>query len=228
MYWESIHFLQYWFYFPAALANRNSQLSVDKLTPKLECTCGDRRGGDGVGWISYRIHFGSKKTLQIWLGTGLWNHAGFSTHVVDTRSHSQFGSPTHHWSPFQHEGAFKAICLPGLSFYGLKLHHSLLYNSLQISLFYSTLLLSLHFFFFFFFLAHPWLNMQKKVTFLGSDFHACSMLGRHFQFPKTFHVTHPSTRKTPKHFTPRFLRQLLRKQKLNCRSHSKQLCILLD
>lgn len=49
--------------------------------------------------------------------------------------------------------------------------------------------------FFFFFVAHPWLN-QKKVTFLRSDFHACSMLGRHFQFPKTFHVTHPSTQKT--------------------------------
>lgn len=46
------------------------------------------------------------------------------------------------------------------------------------------------------FVSLPWLNNQKKVTFLRSDFHACSMLGRHFRFPKTFHVTHPSTQET--------------------------------
>lgn len=46
------------------------------------------------------------------------------------------------------------------------------------------------------FFALPWLNNQKKVTFLRSDFHACSMLGRHFRFPRTFLVTHPSTQET--------------------------------
>lgn len=78
----------------------------------------------------------------------------------------------------------------GVFFYGLELHHWVLCNSLQITLFPSLLNPLL------FFLAHPWLNNQKKVTFLRSDFHACSMLGRHFRFPKTFHVTHPSTQRT--------------------------------
>lgn len=34
----------------------------------------------------------------------------------------------------------------------------------------------------------PWLNRQKKVTFLRSDFHTCTMLCRHFQFPQSFHI----------------------------------------
>lgn len=78
--------------------------------------------------------------------------------------------PQHHSTirpPFHHEGAFKTICLLGCSFMGCSID----YNSLQISLFPPSLSL---------FLAHPWLNNQKKVTFLRSDFHARSMLGRHF------------------------------------------------
>lgn len=92
-------------------------------------------------------------------------------------------------APHHHEGAFKTICLLGEFFHGLLLQRRLLYYSLRIN---SPLPPSL----FFFFKAHPWLNNQKKVTFLRSDFHACSMLGRHFRFPKTFHVTHSSTQGT--------------------------------
>lgn len=91
-------------------------------------------------------------------------------------------------APHHHEGAFKTICLLGEFFHGLLLQRRLLYDSPRIN---SPLPPSL-----FFFKAHPWLNNQKKVTFLRSDFHACSMLGRHFRFPKTFHVTHSSTRGT--------------------------------
>lgn len=88
--------------------------------------------------------------------------------------------------PLHHEGAFKTICLLGCSFMGCSC--TIDYCIILVKSVCSPLLLP--------FLAHPWLNNQKKVTFLRSDFHACSMLGRHFQFPKTFHVTHPSTQKT--------------------------------
>lgn len=98
--------------------------------------------------------------------------------------------------PLHHEGAFKMICLLGCSFMGCScstdycifLFKSVCYPPSPHARTHPP----------FFFLAHPWLNNQKKVTFLRSDFHACSMLGRHFQFPKTFHVTHPSTQDTVK------------------------------
>lgn len=42
---------------------------------------------------------------------------------------------------------------------------------------------------------HPCLRQQRKVTFRKSDVQSSSTLGRHFQFPKTFYVTHSSTSK---------------------------------
>lgn len=89
---------------------------------------------------------------------------------------------------FHHEGVLKTICLLGCSFMGCSIHYCIILFESGCSHLHSTPPL--------YFSAHPWLNNQKKVTFLRSDFHACSMLGRHFSFSQTFHVKDPSTQKT--------------------------------
>lgn len=98
--------------------------------------------------------------------------------------------------PLHHEGPFKAIWLLGSSFRGCNCDRDyciILFKSVCSPFSPTT----------FFFLSLPWLNNQKKVTFLRSDFHAGSMLGRHFRFPKTFHVTHTSTLEPAIHPTTR-------------------------
>lgn len=49
----------------------------------------------------------------------LWSHAGsYSTHVVRSRGHSKFASPTHHWSPSTVRVPLKWYAFWGSSFMG--------------------------------------------------------------------------------------------------------------
>lgn len=141
-----------------------------------------------VGQVSHAIHFGSKKHPKFgwasfveprWLSYTCCGHQkSFPVWLTNTPL-----------VPLHREGAFKTICLLGCSFmdWSCTIEYCVILFKSLCSPLSSTPS---------FFLAHPWLNNQKKVTFLRSDFHACSMLGRHFRFPKTFHVTHPSTQRT--------------------------------
>lgn len=137
------------------------------------------------GWSFKQNSLWQEKTWQIWLGTAVEPCWLFHTCSGHQKSFPVFLTNTP-LVPLHHEGAFKTICLLGCSFMGRSCttdYCIILFKSVCFPPPAPVL-------------AHPWLNNQKKVTFLRSDFHSSFMLGRHFQFPKTFHVTHPSTWKT--------------------------------
>lgn len=79
----------HYFFYLAAKQINSSTVKLIKYTLCVSCE-----------WGKFHTQFIlAAKNIPNLVGHHLWNHADYPTHVVDTRSHSQFGSPTHPWFP---------------------------------------------------------------------------------------------------------------------------------